>query len=49
MFYLFLYVFQIPGLPPEEEGDSSKYTMLNLMHMKALIWKNFLWMWRNVG
>ncbi|XP_032678844.1 ABC transporter G family member 23 [Odontomachus brunneus] len=35
-------------LPPEEKG-SSKSTMLNPMHMKALIWKNFLWMWRNVG
>ncbi|XP_071625773.1 ABC transporter G family member 23 [Temnothorax longispinosus] len=39
----------VPALPPEEEGDSSKHTMLNPMHMKALIWKNFLWMWRNVG
>lgn len=38
----------VSALPPEEEGDS-KYTMLNSMHMKALIWKNFLWMWRNVG
>ncbi|KMQ88436.1 abc transporter g family member 20 [Lasius niger] len=38
----------VGGLPPEEEG-SSKFTMLNPMHMKALIWKNFLWMWRNVG
>jgi len=34
-------------LPPEEKG-SSKHT-INPMHMKALIWKNFLWMWRNVG
>ncbi|XP_025989542.1 ABC transporter G family member 20 isoform X2 [Solenopsis invicta] len=39
----------VPALPPEEEGDSSKYTVINPMHMKALIWKNFLWMWRNVG
>ncbi|XP_012522405.1 ABC transporter G family member 20 isoform X2 [Monomorium pharaonis] len=39
----------LPGLPPEEEGDSSKYSVINLKHMKALIWKNFLWMWRNVG
>ncbi|XP_070154708.1 ABC transporter G family member 20 isoform X3 [Polyergus mexicanus] len=38
----------VGGLPPEEEG-SSKFTMLDPMHMKALIWKNFLWMWRNVG
>ncbi|KAL6262618.1 hypothetical protein P5V15_005411 [Pogonomyrmex californicus] len=39
----------VPALPPEEKGDSSKFTMINPMHMKALIWKNFLWMWRNVG
>ncbi|KAL6445737.1 hypothetical protein ACFW04_000898 [Cataglyphis niger] len=38
----------VGGLPPEEEG-SSKFTMLDPMHMKALIWKNLLWMWRNVG
>ncbi|XP_014480825.1 PREDICTED: ABC transporter G family member 23 [Dinoponera quadriceps] len=38
----------VPELPPEEKG-SSNFTMLNPMHMKALIWKNFLWMWRNVG
>ncbi|XP_012220208.1 ABC transporter G family member 20 [Linepithema humile] len=38
----------VPELPPEEEG-SSKFSMINSMHMKALIWKNFLWMWRNVG
>ncbi|XP_003426604.1 ABC transporter G family member 23 isoform X1 [Nasonia vitripennis] len=35
-------------LPPEEEG-STKFQWLNPQHMKALIWKNFLWMWRNVG
>ncbi|XP_011506250.1 PREDICTED: ABC transporter G family member 20 [Ceratosolen solmsi marchali] len=35
-------------LPPEEKG-SYKFQMLNPKHMKALIWKNFLWMWRNVG
>ncbi|XP_018405590.1 PREDICTED: ABC transporter G family member 20 [Cyphomyrmex costatus] len=38
----------VSALPPEEKGDSSKHT-INPMHMKALIWKNFLWMWRNVG
>ncbi|XP_050449543.1 ABC transporter G family member 20-like [Cataglyphis hispanica] len=38
----------VGGLPPEEEG-SSKFTMLDPMHMQALIWKNLLWMWRNVG
>lgn len=37
-----------PDLPPEEEGYH-KFQMLNPQHMKALIWKNFLWMWRNVG
>ncbi|XP_012063198.1 PREDICTED: uncharacterized protein LOC105626508 [Atta cephalotes] len=37
----------VSSLPPEEKG-SSKHT-INPMHMKALIWKNFLWMWRNVG
>lgn len=38
----------VPELPPEEEGPS-KFKMLDPQHMKALIWKNFLWMWRNVG
>ncbi|XP_015437951.1 PREDICTED: ABC transporter G family member 23 [Dufourea novaeangliae] len=38
----------IPELPPEETGPS-KFQMLDPQHMKALIWKNFLWMWRNVG
>lgn len=38
----------IPELPPEEKGRSN-FKMLNPQHMKALIWKNFLWMWRNVG
>nr|XP_050869462.1 ABC transporter G family member 20 [Vespula vulgaris] len=38
----------LPELPPEEKG-SFKFSMLNPQHMKALIWKNFLWMWRNVG
>ncbi|XP_033207957.1 ABC transporter G family member 23-like [Belonocnema kinseyi] len=36
-------------LPPAEVGGKSKFKMLNPTHMKALIWKNFLWMWRNVG
>lgn len=35
-------------LPPEEKG-SSNFKMLDPQHMKALVWKNFLWMWRNVG
>ncbi|XP_076631751.1 ABC transporter G family member 23 [Colletes latitarsis] len=38
----------LPELPPEEKG-SNKFQMVNPLHMKALIWKNFLWMWRNVG
>ncbi|CRK97747.1 CLUMA_CG011125, isoform A [Clunio marinus] len=39
-------------LPPEEEASSScsdYFKILKSHHMKALIWKNFLWMWRNVG
>lgn len=36
-------------LPPEEKGRSNNFKMLDPKHMKALIWKNFLWMWRNVG
>lgn len=40
---------QVPELPPEEEGSPSKFKMLDPSHMKALVWKNFLWMWRNVG
>ncbi|XP_076301010.1 ABC transporter G family member 23 [Lasioglossum baleicum] len=38
----------VPELPPEEKG-TSKFKMIDAMHMKALVWKNFLWMWRNVG
>ncbi|XP_034939310.1 ABC transporter G family member 23 [Chelonus insularis] len=38
----------IPELPPEEKGHNN-FKMLDSQHMKALIWKNFLWMWRNVG
>ncbi|XP_063989442.1 ABC transporter G family member 23 isoform X2 [Diachasmimorpha longicaudata] len=38
----------LPELPPEEKG-TSKFAPLDPQHMKALIWKNFLWMWRNVG
>ncbi|KAI4501773.1 hypothetical protein M0802_003108 [Mischocyttarus mexicanus] len=38
----------IPELPLEEKVFP-KLSMLNLKHMKALIWKNFLWMWRNFG
>lgn len=38
----------LPELPSEKK-DFSKFNVLNLQHMKALIWKNFLWMWRNFG
>ncbi|XP_031825801.1 ABC transporter G family member 23 [Nomia melanderi] len=38
----------VPELPPEEKS-SKKSMVLDPKHMKALIWKNFLWMWRNVG
>lgn len=42
-----------PPLPPAAEVPKKKFSdnfrVLKLHHMKALIWKNFLWMWRNVG
>lgn len=38
----------VPELPPEEKGTSRLKTV-DPKHMKALVWKNFLWMWRNVG
>ncbi|PBC25293.1 ABC transporter G family member [Apis cerana cerana] len=38
----------IPSMPPEEKGTTS-FKMIDPQHMKALIWKNFLWMWRNVA
>ncbi|XP_050483054.1 ABC transporter G family member 23 [Bombus huntii] len=38
----------VSDLPPEDECHGTS-RMVNPMHMKALIWKNFLWMWRNVG
>lgn len=41
-----------PPLPPEIEIKTSFIENLKFLkgnHMKALIWKNFLWMWRNVG
>ncbi|KAL0277533.1 UNVERIFIED_CONTAM: hypothetical protein PYX00_004783 [Menopon gallinae] len=39
-------------LPPEVEPETTfceHMKFLQKNHMKALIWKNFLWMWRNVG
>ncbi|KAG4069757.1 hypothetical protein HA402_003198 [Bradysia odoriphaga] len=41
-----------PPLPPEEEPPATLIDYLSIFkphHLKALIWKNFLWMWRNVG
>ncbi|KAG7190247.1 hypothetical protein KM043_006366 [Ampulex compressa] len=38
----------VSELPPEEVVPR-KFKMLDPQHMKVLIWKNFLWMWRNVG
>lgn len=38
-------------LPPNDEVDFSWTEMCNILtphHMKALVWKNTLWMWRNV-
>ncbi|CAH1990007.1 unnamed protein product [Acanthoscelides obtectus] len=40
-----------PELPPEEEPELSWKDHLKIVqmhHMHALIWKNFLWMWRNI-
>lgn len=41
-----------PPLPPDDEMAttcSDHFAILKSHHMKALIWKNFLWMWRNFG
>lgn len=41
-----------PPLPPEDETPATFRDYISVFksnHMKALIWKNFLWMWRNVG
>ncbi|KAJ8918786.1 hypothetical protein NQ315_011070 [Exocentrus adspersus] len=40
-----------PELPPEDEPERSFKDYLKVVkmnHMRALIWKNFLWMWRNI-
>ncbi|XP_066145977.1 ABC transporter G family member 20 [Euwallacea fornicatus] len=40
-----------PELPPEDEPEVKWTDYLNVLkgaHMTALIWKNFLWMWRNI-
>lgn len=41
-----------PPLPPNEEIVQScwdHFSFIKTRHMKALVWKNFLWMWRNFG
>ncbi|CAG9834101.1 unnamed protein product [Diabrotica balteata] len=41
----------IPELPPDEEPEVSfkdYFKFIKLHHMRALMWKNFLWMWRNI-
>ncbi|KAJ8941565.1 hypothetical protein NQ318_011524 [Aromia moschata] len=40
-----------PELPPDDEPEVSFKDYLKIVkmnHMRALIWKNFLWMWRNI-
>nr|CAD7409106.1 unnamed protein product [Timema poppensis] len=41
----------ISNMPPEDDVPKNVVDpmQLTLSRMKALIWKNFLWMWRNVG
>lgn len=42
----------VPPLPDEiteSERIIDCHNVIKSHHMKALIWKNFLWMWRNVG
>lgn len=39
-------------LPPEVNPKMKlfdRYKIFQTHHMRALIWKNFLWMWRNVA
>ncbi|XP_065225209.1 ABC transporter G family member 23 isoform X2 [Planococcus citri] len=43
---------QTLDLPPDDDIErtlSERLTIFDGNHMKALIWKNFLWMWRNVA
>lgn len=42
----------MPPLPPVDVAPMTlreRLSILNASHMKAQVWKNFLWMWRNVG
>lgn len=39
-----------PEMPPDEEPEVSfkdYFKIVKPHHMRALMWKNFLWMWRN--
>ena len=41
-----------PELPPDEDASATcadHLKVINFSHMHALIWKNFLWMWRNIS
>ncbi|XP_025836183.1 ABC transporter G family member 20 [Agrilus planipennis] len=41
----------MPELPPEEQSPTEcmdYFKVIKMHHMQALIWKNFLWMWRNI-
>lgn len=44
---------EAPPLPPEEEEQprscTDNFKVIKGHHMKALLWKNFLWMSRNFG
>lgn len=54
---LFLIIFvlqrvQSLDLPPDDAIErtlAERLTIFDKNHMKALVWKNFLWMWRNVA
>lgn len=49
---VFSQTVQTLDLPPDDEIERSlkdRLTLFSSCHMRALIWKNFLWMWRNVG
>lgn len=51
-FLVFSQTVQTIDLPPDDEIEltlKDRLTLFSSCHMKALIWKNFLWMWRNVA
>ena len=46
------YVDNTSDIPPEEVTTFSVWeycVVFRMYHMKALMWKNILWMWRNFG